>query len=290
MKVVVLSLESWDGVWRRNQHLAAELVRQNLVDELVFVEPVSRGPTRLRSRQVLDDVIAVTPSTPIPKSLGGLAHVGRLLRRELLRDAHVLWVNDASLGARTLDRAVPAVYDVTDDWREARFPRRIRRRICRAEALLASQTQTIVCSRVLQERWKQRYGVEAEFVPNGVDVDAWQSVQPVPLSQPGPHIGYIGTLHEHRLDVPLVAAVAARPEVGAVHLIGPNCLTSASLEQLAEEPKVVVHGAVSAEEVPRWMAAMDVLVSPHRVDAFTLSLDAIKAYEYAASGKPVVAT
>ena len=38
------------------------------------------------------------------------------------------------------------------------------------------------------------------------------------------------------------------------------------------------------------MASADVLVCPHRVDSFTLSLDAIKSFEYVASGRPVVAT
>lgn len=38
------------------------------------------------------------------------------------------------------------------------------------------------------------------------------------------------------------------------------------------------------------MRAFDVLICPHVVSAFTLSLDAIKAYEYAAAGRPVVAT
>ena len=35
---------------------------------------------------------------------------------------------------------------------------------------------------------------------------------------------------------------------------------------------------------------MDVLVCPHLVNAFTLSLDAIKAHEYLATDRPVVAT
>jgi glycosyltransferase involved in cell wall biosynthesis len=38
------------------------------------------------------------------------------------------------------------------------------------------------------------------------------------------------------------------------------------------------------------MTAMDILVCPHLVNDFTLSLDAIKAHEYAAAGRPVVAT
>jgi glycosyltransferase involved in cell wall biosynthesis len=38
------------------------------------------------------------------------------------------------------------------------------------------------------------------------------------------------------------------------------------------------------------LAAFDVLVSPHVVTPFTLSLDAIKAYEYLATSRPIVAT
>ena len=53
---------------------------------------------------------------------------------------------------------------------------------------------------------------------------------------------------------------------------------------------IAFHGAVLHTDVPQWMAAADVLVCPHRVDEFTLSLDAIKSFEYIASGRPVVAT
>jgi hypothetical protein len=38
------------------------------------------------------------------------------------------------------------------------------------------------------------------------------------------------------------------------------------------------------------MAAADALLCPHIVDEFTLSLDAIKSFEYVASGRAVVAT
>src|SRR4051794_13181470 len=36
-RVVLLSLDPWDEVWRRNQHLAVRLVRLGLVESLVFV-------------------------------------------------------------------------------------------------------------------------------------------------------------------------------------------------------------------------------------------------------------
>ena len=38
------------------------------------------------------------------------------------------------------------------------------------------------------------------------------------------------------------------------------------------------------------MAGADVLISPHLVDEFTLSLDAIKSFEYLATERPIVAT
>jgi hypothetical protein len=42
--------------------------------------------------------------------------------------------------------------------------------------------------------------------------------------------------------------------------------------------------------VPSWLVAADVLICPHVVDDFTMSLDAIKAHEYLATDEPIVAT
>ncbi len=290
MKVALLSLEVWDSVWRRNQHLSAELVRQGHVTQLLFVEPARRGRPEVRSRGVRPGITALTPSIPLPRSLGGLRELGARLRSTVLADIDLLWVNDPTLGVQCLRRGTPAVYDVTDDWRASSAAPRIRRRIIRAENRLARAASTIVCSQVLHDRWLQRYGVDAPVVPNGVDPTAWQDVHPVPLLGPGPHVGYVGTLHEDRLDLDLVVDLARSDGIGTVHLIGPNCLSPASRRLLHDTPGVAIHGPVAAPEVPAWMTAMDVLISPHRVSEFTLSLDAIKAYEYAVSGRPVVAT
>src|SRR5206468_2383146 len=57
-----------------------------------------------------------------------------------------------------------------------------------------------------------------------------------------------------------------------------------------EAAAVRISGAVPAGDVPAWLVSLDVLICPHVVSPFTLSLDGIKAHEYLASGKPVVAT
>ncbi|MFC7879752.1 hypothetical protein ACFUVW_18255, partial [Isoptericola sp. NPDC057391] len=47
--LVVLSLEPWDDVWRRNQHLVAGLLRSRPTARVLFVEPV-RDPLHALTR------------------------------------------------------------------------------------------------------------------------------------------------------------------------------------------------------------------------------------------------
>ncbi|MCW2496005.1 MAG: glycosyltransferase [Jatrophihabitans sp.] len=278
--MTLLSLEPWDEVRRRNQHLAAELLRQGLVDRLTFVEPAAFGRGR---REVIEGITVLRPRLLLPRRVGGL-RLGAWRLRRLLRDSDVVWVNDAPLGAHCI-RPGRTVYDVTDDWRAASQPARLRRRLVRAEDRLTARARVVVCSGVLAQRWAQRYGVTPVIVRNGTPPQL--PGPPVRLPGPGPHVGYVGTLHTDRLDLALVAALAGAPGIGTVHLVGPSSLTPAEVDQL---PGVVRHGAVAAEAVPSWLGAFDVLLCPHRITEFTLSLDAIKAYEYLASGRPVVAT
>jgi teichuronic acid biosynthesis glycosyltransferase TuaH len=272
-------------VWRRNQYLASRLVALGLVDDVTFIEPAGFG--RGRRFEPEPRVRVLRPRLLLPRRLGGLWLLAVWLRFTTLRRAGLLWVNDATLGTHCLSSRFPALYDVTDDWRTAPGPARVQRRLVRAEDRLTARSTVVVCSAVLRDRWEERYGVRPVIVHNGVaDVD-YAAVTPQPLGGPEPHVGYVGTLHGDRLDLALVAALALDPRIGTLHLLGPSSLTPAEVAAL---PGAVLHGAGPAEEVPRWLVAFDVLVCPHQVSDFTLSLDAIKAYEYLASGRPVVAT
>ena len=290
MRAALISLEAWDEVWRRNQHFAAELVRQHFVEHLLFVEPAVSRPQSSRPFSPQPGITVHSPRLPLPKRAGGLIMLGLLLRSSLLRHVDVIWVNDPQLGVHCSHGRRHVIYDVTDDWRESSVPARIRRRIIRAENLLATRSVTVVCSDVLRDRWRARYGVDPVVIKNGVDVARWNLAEAVRLEGSGPHVGYIGTLHQDRLDTGLVLELAGSRHVGTVHLVGPNALDEDSMSALADRPKIVMHGAVPAADVPKWAKAMDVLVCPHKVTRFTLSLDAIKSYEYLASGRPVVAT
>lgn len=284
--VACLSLEAWDSTWRRNQHFASRLLTQGHVERLVFVEPAvpGRGSRRMES----PGVVVVRPPLLLPKRLGGLRLTAALLRLSALRRVDVLWINDPTLGVHCLDGR-PAVYDVTDDWREVQQADRIRRRIVAAEDRLTAGARVIVCSAVLSERWRHRYGVDVPVVQNAVDLAAVRRAVPRQLQGEGPHIGYVGTLHPQRVDVELVLDVAAQVP-GTLHLVGPDFLPPDVRTRLAAAEGVLFEGSVPGEEVPAWTTAMDVLVCPHLVSPFTLSLDAIKAHEYLATPRPVVAT
>ena len=92
------------------------------------------------------------------------------------------------------------------------------------------------------------------------------------------------------LDIDLLLRTVEAVPVGRVHLVGPDCLTEGARSRLTSHARITLHGSVPAPEVPSWLVAFDVLICPHVVTEFTLSLDAIKAYEYLATSRAVVAT
>jgi glycosyltransferase involved in cell wall biosynthesis len=289
LHVGVLSLETWDEVWRRNQHLAARAVRSGAAASLQFVTPPEPGlALRAQVRTPEPGVEVVTPPLIVPRRYGGYRLIGAWLRNRL-RDADLLWVNDPVAGMAAARDEVPLVYDVTDDWRSMPQDDASRRRIVAAEDALAERADaTVVCSAVLAARWRERYNVAAMLIPNGVDVDAIREARPRPIDRALPNAVYIGTVHDNRVDLELVSELAAARAV-TVHVVGPDRLTDAERDRLLASG-VVLHGPVPAAQVPSWLVTADVLICPHRVDEFTLSLDAIKAHEYLATDRPVVAT
>lgn len=133
MKIGLLSLEPWDDVWRRNQHFAARLIRSGAVRSLIFVEPPRRGlALRARRHSPLPAIEVVTPPLLVPRRYGGHRVLSWWLRHALA-DIDVLWINDPVAGAGALRDGIPAVYDVTDDWREMPQDDTDRARIVAAE-------------------------------------------------------------------------------------------------------------------------------------------------------------
>ena len=310
MDLVVISLEAWDAVWRRNQHLVAGLLRREPALRVLFVEPATDplhaglGGGRPRRGRGLrahegDGIRAgalwlLEPTKWLPRRVD--RSVDERWARQVVRAARglgmgdpVLWVNDPR-GAMLVEATTwRSLYDVTDDWTLADRPA--------AETRASGRRRTCCCplrrSRRLLCRPRREQGrrPRVTLIPNGVDTAAYAVAHPRPRDLPdGPVALYAGTLHGDRLDVALCARVAnALTGRGHLVLLGPEALEAAERTML-EEAGVMLLGARPSAEVPAYLQHADVLVVPHVVTPFTDSLDPIKFYEYQAACRPVVAT
>ena len=308
--LVVVSLERWDEVWRRNQHLVAGLLRRDPRLRVLFAEPAAdplyealhsrparmgRGLEESPEPGFVGRLFTYQPTKALPRRLDPwsdrrLAGATRRTARRLGFRSPVLWVNDPA-GAVLLGRtAWRALYDITDDWLEAdRTPAEHARLVAHEATLMSRCAEVVVCSPTLRRVKGATRAVT--LVPNAVDVAAYRKPRPRPADLPeGRTAVYLGTIHRDRIDVGLCVATASRLGAeGRLVLVGPAPLEPADRERL-ERAGVVLLGAKPAQEVPAYLQHADVLVVPHVVTPFTLSLDPIKRYEYAAVGRPVVST
>lgn len=316
--LIFVSMENWDTVWRRNQFLCAGLARRFPEHKILFVGLPRDVTNDLRHGRLpaLGDADEVVPGLPnitltrpiklLPNTLAAgrrfneklfRSHVQRAARRLGLQSP-LLWLNPHSavhMAGKMGEKSV--VYDITDDWTTlTQSPALARLTIDQDAALCRRADAVIVCSERLFEM-KRGLTDRLHLVPNGVDPDHYARVLdgngPLPSPADGWHhpvLGYTGSIHPDRVDVSLVESLARRFPQGTVALVGPNMLPAGDRQRLQSCPNVVLTGPVPYAQVPDIMRAFDVCITPHRVTAFTESLNPIKLWEYLAAGKPIVAT
>ena len=311
-------MENWDDVWRRNQFLCAGLARRFPERKILFVglprnvtNDIRHGrlPSLTASDTTVPGLPNITLTRPLkllPDTLGWGRRINERLFRQGVRTAAqrlgmsspILWLNPHTavhMAGRMGESSV--VYDITDDWTTLTQSPALKARTVADDAALCRRADAVlVCSERLYAM-KQGMTAHLHLIPNGVDADHYAKVLdgtgPLPPPSNGwakPVLGYTGTIHPDRVDVPLVAALAKRFPAGTIALVGPNLLTDSDRQTLAACGNVVLTGPVPYAEVPSVMRAFDVCITPHRVTPFTESLNPIKLWEYLAAGKPIVAT
>ncbi len=309
---VLVSGANWDGVRGSERALTDALTRHT---DVLWVDPPVSPATPKRYRRfgaagpswrpaLTEPVPGVHRLTPVV--LPGLTRpVVRETTWPLVR-RHVRW------GLRTLGRTPAAVIaasldDVlggwpagtrtvlygTDDWvagaelmgqRTQKLLRDERRALAAADIVLAVTPQ-------LAQRWRA-LGADPVLLPNACDPQAYLAVDtvapaPLPDGFPMPVAGVVGQLND-RLDADLLTAVA---DTGlGLLLVGPRDpgWLPDRWADLVARPNVHHTGAVPFEELPRWLARIDVGLTPYTDTAFNRASFPLKTLEYLAAGRPVV--
>jgi|GEM_PF-118430 len=306
--VVVCSLERWDEVWRRNQLLVEALLAADPDLRVLWVEPafdhLHEARRRVGRRRIHGlrpvpghgRVTLVEPGKLWPRLIGPFAD--RSLHRQVRRAVHnlgfvdpTLWVNDLSYAGLPTRSGWPSLLDVTDDWSSS-GDAHVASSARRQEAVLLGEVdRVVVCAEALAaDRRPARPDVVV--IPNAVDSRHLRRPRPRPADLPAERCAvYLGTLHEDRLDVGLVAELseALRADGARVVLVGPDSLTPASRSTL-DDAGVLRLGARPYADAPAYLQHAAVVLVPHVVGPFTEGLDPLKAHECLALGRVTVST
>jgi teichuronic acid biosynthesis glycosyltransferase TuaH len=319
--VVVAAGVNWDGVKGSERQLAEAMTEH--ADVLWVDPPVSPvTPARYRGigaggRSVRSLASALKPRLyAVPPDLRRLTPVGppgwtrpvlRSLTWPLVR-AQIHWA------LRRLGREVDVfvactqhdllghwgrdVVDVlygTDDWiAGAELMRQDARRVAAHERIALSRADVVLAvGPELARRWRAS-GAEPHEFPNGCDPTTYERVRAavpaaLPAGFPAPIAGLIGQLTD-RIDIGLLEAVA---DTGlGLLLVGPreDSWEPQRSQALLSRPNVQHAGPVPFDELPRWLARIDVGLTPYADTAFNRASFPLKTLEYLSAGLPVVST
>ena len=167
------------------------------------------------------------------------------------------------------------------------------------ESILRNADVTFICSKKLIER-KASLCKEYYFVPNGVDYTLYRDViendklKPLELINiPEPKIGYVGQIKK-QIDLDLILHIAKKRKDWSIVLVGPinknHVEIKEKIHKLKNEKNVYFIGSKKPDELPAYIANMDVCLMCYKKNSYTEQIYPLKLHEYLACGKPIIAT
>jgi len=168
-----------------------------------------------------------------------------------------------------------------------------RNRVRRGELQLARVADLIVAANPQVAEQFSKGGRPTVLIPFGCDPAVFsRTLDAEPASDirlAGHMAGFMGHIGE-RIDVAVLEAVAAAGV--PLLLVGPRHprYDIGALDRLLSKPNVQWVGARRFEELPSYLAAIDVGLVPYNHSPFNEASFPLKTLEYLAGGRPVVAT
>ncbi len=221
-----------------------------------------------------------------------LVETGREMGADVLYERHALNNTAGIRAAAKLD--IPLLLEVNSPLTHERSAHEtlvFQKWSSRSEVrVLKSATRVLVVTSVLADMLAER-GVDRdriEVIPNGVDL----SLYPDPGNDTGPGVtvGFTGFFRPwHRVDL-MVQALAdgVLGDDTRVLLVGDGPAREdivADAKRLGVAERVEITGSVPRDDIPAYLARMDVCVQP----AATAWASPLKLFEYMAAGKAIIA-
>ena len=284
----------WNFVFQRPQHLLTRFARDRrvfFVEEPVFDSDIARIDTVRDSSGVEIAVPHLAPGllpADSARAMRGLVD-GLLTLHDIRR--YVLWYyTPMALAFTSHLTPLAVVYDCMDELSAfAHAPVGIRdaeRELMRRASVMLTGGHTLFEA-------KRHLHPNIHAVPSSVDVAHFArarritSEPPDAVDIPRPRVGFFGVIDE-RLDIPLLAAAAARRPDWHFVLLGPVVkIDPASLPRAAN-----IHylGSKSYAQLPEYIAGWEVALLPFARNEATRYISPTKTPEYLAAGKAVVST
>jgi teichuronic acid biosynthesis glycosyltransferase TuaH len=171
----------------------------------------------------------------------------------------------------------------------------------RERQLLEHAAVVVACSLGLTRQLRERTAAPVVYIPHACDevfleFDASTADEPPELrGLPRPIIGYVGNVNA-RIDARLLAATCRATESlgGTMVVIGGRFTggppIGADLASILARPAVIHTGEKRPAELPPYMAALDVGVTPYLDDEFNRKSYPLKIPQYLGVGAAVVST
>lgn len=177
------------------------------------------------------------------------------------------------------------IYYCTDDY--SHWPEADRDSLLEAEKELQERSDLVLA--VSDRLMERNQGFHSRFFPHAVDYDHFASAACVApadeLSQyKQPRIGFFGLIYE-KLNFQMLKRIAVENQEVSLLMMGPIDYCP---EEFSRLPNVHLTGKLPYEELPRWLAGLDLLLMPYVRDEMILQSSPLKLKECLATGIPTI--
>jgi glycosyltransferase involved in cell wall biosynthesis len=295
-ELIVLSHLRWDWVWQRPQQLVSRLGASEDRTTWFVEEPIQVAGEPERNRLATAQTDGLTRVwLEIPEAGRHVGFFDEVLPDYIEQlpqlvgppgDERVVWIyTPLALELALSLNPTTLVYDVMDDL--AAFKDAAPELVVRQRQALRRADVVFAGGRSLHRSVVKQGRPDAQLVPSGVATEHYSSAVSSKRGTGRPTAGYVGVLDE-RLDLDLVAGLAARLPEWEIRMIGP--VIKIDPATLPQAPNITYYGQQPYDKLPGLMGELDVALMPFALNEATRSISPTKTLEYLASGLPVVST